>query len=176
MHASILRFSAVPFIIACNAKPLTEGDPGSIRGVAIQHDVTERGIVDHPRDLSAASFGPDGHPTTGGPDGSFEIPAGDWLEIKLGGERLFLPARASAPDLGYYRFGRGDLRFPGAPTQVAFDISGVGSWQVGDSLQIISPNAGMTMDGPETMLATPPGAGHSAATRCASAGSGGSRR
>src|SRR5262249_49510433 len=66
MHASILRFSAVPFLFACNAKPITEGDPGIVRGVAIQHNVTERGIVDQPRDLSAATFGPEGRPGAGG--------------------------------------------------------------------------------------------------------------
>jgi hypothetical protein len=162
MHASILRFSAVPLMVACNAKPMTEGDPGVVRGVAIQHDVTERGIVDRPRDLSAAMFGPDGRAAAGSPDGSFAIPAGDWLEIKLGGERLFLPAGSSAPDLSYYRYGRSDLKLPITSTPVAFDISSLSDWQPGDSLQIVVPNAGVTMDGPETMLATPPGAGATA--------------
>src|SRR5262245_28585644 len=133
MHASILRFSAVPFLFACNAKPITEGDPGIVRGVAIQHNVTERGIVDQPRDLSAATFGPEGRPGAGGTDGSFEIPSGAWLEMKLGGERMFLPGGSSAPDLSYYRFGRGDLQFPSSATQVAFEISSLGSWQAGDS-------------------------------------------
>lgn len=137
-------------------------DPGIVRGVAIRHDVTDRGIVERPRDLSAATFGPEDHPGPGGPDGSFEIPAADWLEMKLGGERLFLPAGPSAPDLGDYRFGRGDLRFPDAPTEVAFDISGLDSWLSGDSLQIVSPNAGMTMAGAETMLPAQPGDGATA--------------
>jgi len=141
---------------------MTEGDPGIVRGVAIQHDVTERGIVDRPRDLSAAAFGPDGRAGAGGTDGSFEIPAGDWLEIKLGGERMFLPAGASAPDLGDTRFGRGDLTFPVAATPVGFDISRLASWQAGDSLQVVVPNAGVTMEGPETMLAAPPGVGATA--------------
>ncbi len=162
MHTSILRFSAVLFIFACNAKPMTEGDPGGVHGVAIQHNVTEGGVVDQPRDLSAAMFGPDGRGAAGGPDGSFEIPAGAWLEMKLGGERMFLSAGSSAPDLSYYRFGRGDLKFPSSATQVGFEISGLGSWQAGDSLQIVVPNAGMTMEGPETLLAAPPSAGTTA--------------
>jgi len=162
MHASIPRSGALLLLFACNAKPITEGDPGIVRGVAIQHNVTQGGIVDQPRDLSTATFGPDGRAAAGGPDGSFEIPSGDWLEMKLGGERLFLPAGASAPDLSYYRFGRGDLKFPGAATQVGFEIAGLGSWQAGDSLQVVVPNAGVTMEGPETMLATPPGAGATA--------------
>lgn len=141
---------------------MTEGDPGGVHGVAIQHNVTEGGIVDQPRDLSAVMFGPDGRAVAGGPDGSFAIPAGAWLELKLGGERMFLPASSSALDLSYYRFGRGDLKFPGAATQVAFEISGLGSWQAGDSLQIVSPNAGVTMEGPETLLAAPPGVGATA--------------
>jgi hypothetical protein len=161
MQASILRFSAV-VLFACNAKPVTEGDPNIVRGVAIQHNVTEGGVVDQPRDLSAATFGSDGRGAAGGADGSFEIPAGAWLEMKLGGERMFLPAGSSAPDLSYYRFGRGDLKFPTATTPVAFDISSLGSWQAGDSLQIVVPNAGVTMEGPETMLAAPPGAGATA--------------
>jgi hypothetical protein len=162
MHASILRFSAVSLVFACNAKPITEGDPNIVRGVAVQHNVTERGIVDQPRDLSAAAFGPEGRPASGGPDGSFEIPAGDWLEMKLGSERIFLPRNSAAPDLSYYRFGRGDVQFPASATQVAFEISSLGDWQAGDSLQIVSPNAGMTMEGPETLLATPPGIGATA--------------
>jgi hypothetical protein len=129
MHASILRFSAVPFLFACNAKPMAEVDPGGVRGVAVQHDVTERGVVDRPRDLSAATFGPQGRSSAGGPDGSFEIPAGDWLEMKLGGERLLLPAGSSAPDLSYYRYGRSDLKLPIAGTSVAFDISGLSGGQ-----------------------------------------------
>lgn len=162
MHASMLRFSAVLFVFACNAKPITEGDPGVVHGVAIQHNVTEGGVVDQPRDLSSAMFGPDGRAVAGSPDGSFEIPAGAWLEMKLGGERLFLPAGPSAPDLSYSRFGRGDLKFPAAPTQVAFEISSLGSWQAGDGLQIVSPNAGMTMEGAEVMLGAPPSAGATA--------------
>jgi hypothetical protein len=162
MRTSILRISALSFIFACNAKPITEGEPGTVRGVAVQHNVTEHGIVDQPRDLSAATFGPDGRPGAGGADGSFAFPAGDWLEMKLGGERTFLPAGASAPDLSYYRFGRGDLTFPTAATSVAFDISSLGNWQAGDSLQIVVPNAGVTMEGPETMLAAPPTAGATA--------------
>jgi hypothetical protein len=161
MQASILRFSAV-VLFACNAKPITEGDADVVRGVAIQHNITESGIVDQLRDLSAAMFGPDGRGAAGGADGSFEIPAGAWLEIKLGSERMFLPAGSSAPDLSYYRFGRGDLKFPSSATEVAFEISGLGSWQAGDGLQIVSPNAGMTMEGPETLLATPPGVGATA--------------
>lgn len=155
MRASILRFSAVAFIFACNAKPIAEGDPGVVRGVAVQHNVIEGGIVDQPRDLSAARFGPEGQ-IAGGADGSFAIPAGDWLEMKLGNERLFFPAGEATPDLSYYRFGRSDLKFPVAATPVAFEISGLSSWQSGDSLQIVSPNAGVTMEGPETMLGAPP--------------------
>jgi hypothetical protein len=162
MHASNLRFSAVLFIFACNARPITEGDPDIVRGVAIRHNVTEGGIVDQPRDLSAATFGPDGRAVAGGRDGSFELPAADWLEFKLGGERIFLPRQPAAPDLGDTHFGRGDVQFPSSATQVAFEISGLGSWQAGDSLQIVSPNAGMTMEGPETLLATPPGVGATA--------------
>lgn len=132
-----------------------------VRGVAVQHNVTEHGVVDQPRDLSAAAFGPDGT-AAGGADGSFAFPAGDWLELELGGERMFLPAGATAPDLGYSRFGRGDLAFPTAATPVAFDISHLGDWQSGDSLQIVVPNAGVTMEGPETLFAVPPATGTTA--------------
>jgi hypothetical protein len=51
------------------------------------------------------------------------------------------------------------VQFPTSRTSVAFDISGLGAWQRGDSLQIVSPNAGMTMEGPENVLSAYPSIG-----------------
>src|SRR5262249_52920907 len=130
MKASIMRFSALSLMLACNSKSILEGDQDGVRGVAVQRNVTERGVIEQPRDLSAVVF---------------ELAAADQLEIKLGGERIFLPADPATPDLSYYHFGRGDVQFPRSRTDIAFRISGLESWNNGDSLQIVSPNAGMTM-------------------------------
>lgn len=146
-------------MLACSCRPTAEPDADGARGAAVQHNVTERGVVDQPRDLSAAIFSSGGRSTTGAPDGRFELVAADWLEMELGGERMFLPADAATPDLSYYHLGRGDVRFPDSKTDIAFEISGLESWSRGDSLQIVSPNVGMTMAGPESLFAAYPADG-----------------
>ncbi|HEX7839239.1 MAG TPA: hypothetical protein VF469_17295 [Kofleriaceae bacterium] len=51
------------------------------------------------------------------------------------------------------------MQLPASKTNVTFDIAGLGAWQSGDSLQIVSPNAGMTMEGPENVLSAAPSIG-----------------
>jgi hypothetical protein len=162
MNGSITRFSAMSLMVVCSCKPAQEGDPDGARGVAIQRNVTERGVVDEPRDLSAARFSSGGRTTAGALNGTFDLVPGDWLEVRLGNERIFLPADSATPDLGYYHFGRSDVWFPSSKTDIAFQISGLESWSNGDSLQIVSPNAGMTMAGPESLFAAYPAAGTTA--------------
>jgi hypothetical protein len=134
---------------------MAAGDSSVVHGVAVQHNVTESGIVDQPRDLSATTF-------QSYPDGSFDLAVGrsaEWLEVKLDGERVFLPGDVKAPDVGIYAFGRADVQLPAAKTNVAFEISGLRAWQTSDSLQIVSPNVGLAMAGPEASFPAAPSNG-----------------
>jgi len=78
MHAipPAIQCCAIPVCLSCD----THGGRRSgaaFRGVAIQHDVTERGRRRSAApNLSAATFGPQGRSSAGGPDGSFEIRPG----------------------------------------------------------------------------------------------------
>lgn len=146
MLKSVIRFSAITLVIACNGNTTTTEDPKG--APAIQHNVIESGIVDQSRDLS---------------DGTLEVLAAsrgsEWREIRVGGERVFLPNGSGTPDVSIYHFGRGDVQYPTVTTNVGFEISGLGGWQQGDSLQVVSPNVGMTLVGPENAFAIYPSAG-----------------
>lgn len=172
MLTAVMRFGTLSsLLIACNGKfDTTNTDIRVIHGTAVQHHVTENGIVDQPRDLSTTTVQSYPGPASrtqgvGAPDGSFDVavegtPA--WVELTLDGERLFLPGNARAPDVGAYTLGRADVQFPAANTSVAFDLSGLGAWQPTDSLQIVSPNVGLTMAGPEGGFTAPPRTGATA--------------
>ncbi|HVK77669.1 MAG TPA: hypothetical protein VM734_30400 [Kofleriaceae bacterium] len=107
--------------------------------------MTEHGIVDQPRDPADGTF-----------VSSTDAPG--WMELKVGDGRLFVPQAPRAPDPSLYHFGRADLQFPTTATPVAVELSGLGPWQDGDSLQLVSPNVGLAIAGVETHFATP-GAG-----------------
>ncbi|HEX4419869.1 MAG TPA: hypothetical protein VH165_18270 [Kofleriaceae bacterium] len=70
----------------------------------------------------------------------------------------------AAPDLSVYHFGRGDVQRPARDTHVTFQLTGLHAWRTGDSLQIVAPNAGMTLAGPENDFAAYPAAGATAIT------------
>jgi hypothetical protein len=134
---------------------MADGNSKVVHGVAVQHNVTENGIVDQPRDLSTTTF-------QSYPDGTFDIAVGrssEWLEVKLDGERVFLPSGSGAPDVSVYAFGRGDVQLPAAKTHVAFELSGLRAWQANDSLQIVSPNVGLALAGPEASFPAAPSTG-----------------
>jgi hypothetical protein len=116
------------------------------KSAQVQYDVTEHGVVERARDR-----------------GDFEVAApsdgADWVELRRGRERLFVPRGARFPDLVGYRFGRSDAEFPRLKTDVRFDLSGLGAWRDGDSLQVVSPNVGMTFRGVENAFSAIPTAG-----------------
>jgi hypothetical protein len=134
MLTFVMRFGTISFLLmACNGRlDTTNTDSRVVHGIAVQHHVTESGIVDQPGTLDLAV------------DSNQE-----WLELKLDGERLFLPNDTKAPDVGVYKFGRPDVQLPASKTSVVFDLAGLGAWQPTDSLQIVSPNVGLAMAGPE---------------------------
>jgi hypothetical protein len=142
----MVRFSPVFLLIACNGN--TTNDEDSRGAPPVQHNVTEQGIVEQTRDLA---------------DANVEVltasPGAAWIEVRAGGERIFLPKGSRTPDLGIYHFGRGDLRYATSTTNVGFSISGLGGWQPGDGLQLVSPNVGLTMAGLENAFAAYPSLG-----------------
>src|SRR5215468_8494627 len=94
------RILAITILAACNgsANAPVAVESRAVRGVAVQHNVTDTGIVDQPRDLSTATFA--SHASSGAvfasrgglgaPDGTFEAPVADgasrWaLEMRLDG-------------------------------------------------------------------------------------------
>jgi hypothetical protein len=148
MLKTAIRFSALSLLISCNSNNATDEDAEG--GRAIQRNVTEAGVVDQPRDLAAARV----ELVASG--------AADWQEMRVGGDRVFLPKGARSPDLSVYHFGRGDIQYPTSPTTVQLELSGLAAWQQGHYLQIVSPNAGMTLAGIENALPVYPGLGATA--------------
>lgn len=128
-------------VAACNGG--VAEDPGNGNRVAhgVQHDVTERGVVDQVLDADRIA-------------GLVQSPAPDWWEMRRGDARDYLPRGAKAPDVSVYHFGRSDVEFPGAETRVAVELAGL-SWQEGDSLGLVTPNVGLAIAGLETHFAAP---------------------
>lgn len=113
---------------ACGSNPNT----GPVVGA--RYNVTETGVVPSALD-----------PT----DGTFEEPvqsAPDWVELRIGPARqaIYLPKGSTPPDLSYYNFGRSGVQYPTRPTRVGVEIAGL-DWHQGDSLQIVSPNVGVSI-------------------------------
>ncbi len=69
---------------------------------------------------------------------------------------------AEAPEVAH--FGRGDPARPGRATPVALEVTGLGAWGDGDSLQLVSPDTGTTLAGLEANLAVSPGRGSTTIT------------
>src|SRR5262245_1084143 len=140
MRISVMRIGVFSLLLGCNTGT-TDEDSG--HGFGAQHNVTEGGIVVQPRT----------------PDGNFEPPvasaAAGWWEMRVGGEQMFLPKGPRSPDLSVYHFGRGDLQYPTAKTSVGVSLSGLGPWQEGDTLQLVSPNVGLAISGLDTHFAYP---------------------
>jgi hypothetical protein len=80
----------------------------------------------------------------------------DWVEVRIGRDRqaVYLPNTGSPPDLSYYHFGRSGVEYPTRPTKVGFEIGGL-DWHTGDSLQLVSPNVGISIHDLDTHLAYP---------------------
>jgi hypothetical protein len=153
------RICAITVLIGCNGTINTPVavESRTVRGVAVQHNVTETGVVDQPRDLSNAAV------AATAPDGSFEAAlaggGSKWaLDMRLDGVRSLLVDNPQAPNLDTYHFGRADIRRPALDTNVTFSITGLSSWDANASLQIVSPNVGMTMSGLEDELSIHPSA------------------
>lgn len=144
MSTPVMRLSALALLVACNS----ERDAKTVQVIATQHNVTELGVVEQSREVGA--------------DGWAEAaPAGDAVELRLGAERLFLPAGDSRSplDLSRHHFGRGDVQLAAARTPVEFELAGLSAWQAGDQLQLVAPNTGLTLTAPEESFASYPSAG-----------------
>jgi hypothetical protein len=79
----------------------------------------------------------------------------DWLAVQLGNQPpLYLPSSTDV-DLTSYHFGRTGAAFPTRRTPVRVELAGL-DWHMGDSLQLVAPNVGLSINGFETLLASYP--------------------
>lgn len=127
---------------------------GTIRGTAVDTNVTASGNVTSPEDLTTAYIGamvPNGSSWTtiqgtGNSDGTFQIsgiPAGSyWLAVASGGYWT----SASDLDLGQDFLGRKDGVLPSSATTLALNLEGMGAWAAGDELDIVNPNLSQDFD------------------------------
>ncbi|HEY1812015.1 MAG TPA: hypothetical protein VGG74_06630 [Kofleriaceae bacterium] len=124
-----LRVGAVCLLAACNSSESIQPDRTDDPMAAGTHDVTQHGVVD--RAAAEAQI--------------VESAAPDWWELHAGPVRELLPRQSSAPDATAYHFGRGDVTFPTQETRIGVELSGFEPWRDGDSIQLISPNAGFSI-------------------------------
>jgi hypothetical protein len=76
--------------------------------------------------------------------------------------RTLLIGESMSPDLSIYHFGRGDAKRTDLDTEVTFNLSGLNAWDNHSSLQIVSPNVGMTLASFEGELPSSPTTGATA--------------
>lgn len=106
---------------------------GAVEPVATRYDVTERGVINTPVDETP-----------------FDTPSRDWVEVRAPWQSTFVRV-GSAPNLSRYVFGRADRQFSQEPALIDVDIDGL-DWKSGDSLQLVSPNVGLSIHGLEAHL------------------------
>ncbi len=93
-------------------------------------DVTEHGVVASTVDKTGASL---------------ELTPTAWLELRTNDNLpVYLPGRTTPVDLSVYHFGRSDTAEPTKPTSVGVEPAGL-DWHQGDTLQLVSPNAGLSI-------------------------------
>jgi hypothetical protein len=109
-----------------------------------QYEVTESGLARTTASAPEYTSGP--HRTA----------SADWLELDVGNRApLFVPGDASRLDLTSYHFGRTGAAFPSTRTPVHVELSGL-DWNDGASLQLVTPNLGLSIHELETHFASPP--------------------
>jgi hypothetical protein len=99
----------------------------------LRYDVADHGVATSPIDPS---------------DGTFVAPvqiSADWVAMKpsTAGPPLYLPVSTNT-DLSYYHFGRAGLTYPSATTPVDIELTGL-DWHMGDDMQMVSPNTGLSI-------------------------------
>ena len=88
----------------------------------------------------------------------------DWVAVQLGDQPpLYLPNGPAAVDLNGYPFGRTGAAFPTRRTPVRVELAGL-DWHMGDTLQLVAPNVGMSINGFETLLPSYPHEGATTVT------------
>lgn len=129
------RTGALFLVAACSGAPSID--------VGTRYDVTEHGVVATTSDPSAPQ--------------ALATESPDWLSVD---DHTYVPKRDTPPDLSSYHFGRSGLVYPSAPTPVDVELGGL-AWNQGDSLQLVSPNVGLSIHQLETPFAYPPQGAHS---------------
>jgi hypothetical protein len=143
-YRTTITFGAASLILAsgaaCNGGVNLEPEaPADATAIAAVHDVTEHGVIESTTDPVDASSAPTG--TT-------------WLELRArDAVPVYLPG-GKTPDLSTYHFGRAGLVEPTKPTRVNVQVAGL-DWHQGDSLQLVSPNAGLSIHELEAHFAYP---------------------
>lgn len=73
-------------------------------------------------------------------------------------------APEAPPDPGVLHFGRDDVARPSRATAVTIEVTGLGAWGAGDSLQLVSPSTGTTLAALENDLPAYPSRGSTTIT------------
>lgn len=129
MPKTIIGLGVVPLLVACNGNVNMEPQRADNSAQPGIHDVTEGGVVDR---------------TTGDAQ-LVESAAPGWWELHAGPVRELLPHQSTAPDMSVYHFGRSAATLASRDTPIAMALSGLEPWRNGDSIQLMSPNAGFSI-------------------------------
>ncbi len=146
MRKTFWRVGALSLIAACQGSPTTDTE----NGPGARFNVTENGVVETP-------VVPDSMPLS-------PSPSPDWIALRVDPVQppTYLPTDGRTPDLSYYVFGRSDRQFPTMSTPVGIRLAGL-DWKQGDSLQLVSPNAGLSIHELQSQFDYPPEASQSVA-------------
>jgi len=120
----------------------------TMSGHDIIHLLTPTGSSDVPSNLSRATIEVLAAPSftaiygTGNADGTFsvpDVPIGEYYFVA--GTHYFVGS-ADTIDLDTHHVGRADDIFVNQPTNLTFTLTGMSAWQVGDEIEMYSPESG----------------------------------
>jgi hypothetical protein len=148
-----MKLSILVVLVACgdNTPPLPDAvvpTGRTITGTAQTRYVAPGGEVHVPVDFSASTIAAITLPSlatlpgAGAADGTFAIPNVPEGAFYLQVDANYIEMTGDTIDLGYDELGRPDVVAATQPTPLRFDVANLASWQMGDQLELTSPDSG----------------------------------
>jgi len=161
-----MKLSILVVLVACGDNTPPDGPDApvgrTITGTAQARYVAPGGEVRVPVDFSTSTIAAITLSSlatiagTGATDGTFAIPNVPEGAFYLQVDTNYIELTGDTIDLGYDVLGRADVAAATQPTPLRFDVANLASWQMGDQLELTSPDNGTMAFDVSSTAANPP--------------------